>query len=421
MAFGLYKAQNKDWLIFLLGLLTMIKMRLLGTFGVSELIMIPMLFFIPKKEFLENKQAVTVFLLTCLWCIGNIFTDVYRGTSDIDCIKGTVSIMMMAFLIPVAYWCIKDKPERIFYFIAGLAISYSIGFFFQASENYTEEDKDVWQVYAFQYIAVYISGTLFLHKKWAYAYLTLIGYGLWSLFHMSRNVLLSNGLAACIIWYSHFIYNKTSSIKTAQNLFNKRIIILLVLLGGGIGGGTLLYESLASEGALGERARAKYEMQKNTEIGLASARGDFFITLHLIRKSPIIGYGSYAKDKNELAYKESRKLGLYHSRHYLQHKIRNHIIPGHSYILGAWVFSGILGLPIWLYALYLIFLFFKRGLYCQYSISPLLTIWSTIMIFNILFSPFQNRPIIAFFLAIILAILHKSSPLIKTLRNLQNE
>lgn len=89
MAFGLYKASSKDWLVFILGLLTMIKIRLLGTFGVSELIMFGLLIIKAKENpFFQNRQAKTLFVLAILWAAGTLFTDVYRGSSDIDMAKG---------------------------------------------------------------------------------------------------------------------------------------------------------------------------------------------------------------------------------------------------------------------------------------------------------------------------------------------
>lgn len=60
MSFGLYKADSKDWLVFILGLFTMLKVRLLGTFGISEIIMIPLFVVTAKNNpFFKNKKGCT--------------------------------------------------------------------------------------------------------------------------------------------------------------------------------------------------------------------------------------------------------------------------------------------------------------------------------------------------------------------------
>ena len=68
MSFGLYKADSKDWLVFILGLFTMLKVRLLGTFGISEIIMIPLFVVTAKNNpFFKNKKAVRLFTFAILW------------------------------------------------------------------------------------------------------------------------------------------------------------------------------------------------------------------------------------------------------------------------------------------------------------------------------------------------------------------
>lgn len=406
MAFGLYKASSKDWLVFILGLLTMIKIRLLGTFGVSELIMFGLLIIKAKENpFFQNRQAKTLFVLAILWAAGTLFTDVYRGSSDIDMAKGLFSVVFLILILPVAYWCLYDRVERVMYFMGGLAISAILNFYFQGNEEWDEFDVDVWQVYAFEYLAVFLSALMFYRKGNSAGYLILFVFGIWSLFHMSRNVFLVFVISAVLIYVTLVFWKKAKEnpIK-AQTKFDRNIPAILLILSLSFIGIKDTYEHLASDGTLGMRAKAKYEMQKNSSLGLMSGRSDFFISWQLVKESLIIGYGSYAKDKDESAYQKSRKLGLEKNSAYLQNKVRQRFLPGHSHILGAWVYNGILGLPFWLYAIWIIISFFRRGLYKDISITPVLIIWSVIMFWDILFSPYANRPVIALFLAALVAL-----------------
>lgn len=406
MAFGLYKASSKDWLVFILGLLTMIKIRLLGTFGVSELIMIILLITQAKENpFFQNRQAKTLFVLAILWAAGTLFTDLYRGTATVDMAKGLFSVIFLILILPVAYWCLYDRVERVMYFMCGLAISAILNFYFQGNADWDEYEVDVWQVYAFEYLAVFLASLMFNNRKNWIGYSLIFGYGIWSLFHMSRNVFLVFVISAVLLLVTAWYWKKgnANQIK-AQTKFDRNILAILIILSFSLVGIKDTYEHLASDGALGMRAKAKYEMQKNSSLGLISGRSDFIISWQLVKESLIVGYGSYAKDKDESAYQKSRALGLQKNSLYLPNKVRQRFLPGHSHILGAWVYNGILGLPFWLYSIWLIINFYRRSLYKNPQITPLLIIWSIIMLWDILFSPYANRPIIAMFLSSLIII-----------------
>lgn len=410
MALGIYNTRKKDWLVFCLGLFTMIKVRFLGTFGVSELFMICLLVFKSKDaHFFRNKDAKLLFNLALLWLFGTIATDLLRDSGSVDMLKGIFSIVFLILILPASYWCLYDKIERVLYYVAGLSLSAIIGFKFQQSVGFDEYEMDVWQVYAFEYLAVFVASLMFYKRKSAIGYSVLISYGAWSLFHQSRNVFLLFVISSVTIFVMQsYMKNNHIPHRVAQKRFNNGFIKLLVVLSLTFWGIKGTYEHYASNGTLGERAKNKYESQKNSSMGLVSGRGDFFITLKMIKESPIIGYGSYAKDKNELAYQKAKELGFKSDLEYSQQRIRRTLIPGHSYILGAWVYNGILGLPFWIFSIWLIFKFIFHGLYSDVKLSPLLIIWSAIFMWNILFSPFANRAIIAMLLSALIVTLKNS-------------
>lgn len=410
MALGLYKAHSKDWLVFTLGLFSMIKVRLLGTMGLSELMMM-VLFVVEIKDnpFFRNRHAKILFFLAILWAFGTLLTDLYQVSNAIDLAKGLFSIVFLILILPVGYWCLYDKIERLLYYLCGLSISAIIGFLFQQSINLDETSIDVWQVYAFEYLAFFIASLMFYKRLPALGYSVLLGYGIWSLFHQSRNVFLVFITSSVLIYVTNYYWNRSNKMpKIAQAKFDKGFFLVAIILIFTFLGIKNSYEYLASSGTLGDKAKAKYEMQKNSSIGLASGRGDFLISWEMIKDSPIVGYGSYAKDKDELAYQKSKKFGLKNTDKYSQSKIRNKLIPGHSYILGAWVYNGILAVPFWLYTIWLIWCYYRHCLYKKTIITPLMIIWSFIMLWDIMFSPFANRPIIAMFLSSLLVILHKN-------------
>ena len=119
-------------------------------------------------------------------------------------------------------------------------------------------------------------------------------------------------------------------------------------------------------------------------------RSDAFQSLFLISNNPIIGYGSYAKDKNELIRQFDKETN----------RSKNDLLPGHSYILGAWVYSGILGALFWIYILYLIFVFIKDKILLDDKLIGINVLLSFQMLWNILFSPFADRLNFLFFITL---------------------
>lgn len=414
MAFGLYKAEPKDWLVFILGLFTMIKARIIGTFGVSELIMVYFLLFkVRDNPFFYDSKSRRLFILAVLWGVGAAITDLYRSNTYIDSLKGLTSIIFLILILPVGYWCLYDRVKRIMYYFAGLSISAVLGFYFQKSVNLDEYGIDVWQVYAYEYLAVFIAGIFFYRKKYIFGYMILFGYGLWSMFHMSRNIFLIfiiSMLLICMVAHYWQVANEDDF--TAIKIMRGNFVKMLLILGIGFIGIKSSYTYMASSGMLGERAKLKYEMQSTTKMGLKSGRADFFVSMALIQDSPIVGYGSYAKDKDERAYEKFKEIGLERNVKYKQSLVRQKMIPGHSYILGAWVYNGILSVPFWIYVVYLLISFMAKGVFYDMRITPLLIIWVCMTLWNVFFSPFSDRPILAMLLTSILCILNTRQQLV---------
>ena len=404
----------KDWLILLLGLLSLIKVRVIGTFGLCEPIMVALLPYIifKHRSIFRNRRLLILLSLCLLWLIGATISNIFNHSSDLDFLRGDGSIALYTAIIPVAYWCLYDKPKRVIYFFAGLAISAILHYYIQERPIMPERQAYKWIVYAFQYAIILIASLCIWKRRLSpVAYIILLSFGVWGLFHFSRNTFLVFTFATVLIFFAALIKKLTANPFAAQRAFNSNVFLLFVILGITFFGVKTTYEQLASSGSLGEWPQEKYELQKSSPVGLASGRKDFIISWEVIKESPLLGYGSYAKDKDLLAYRKARALDLLYPYEVEQaDKATELFLPGHSHILGAWVYNGILGLPVWLYSLFLIALFFLKALYRQPSIAPILIVWSMLTVWDILFSPFANRPILAFFLCSILAILLPIKP-----------
>ena len=125
MVFGINSFLNKkDILIFIIGLFSLIKIRVLGTFSISELLIFSLYFFsVNPFIWLKNKGMINLFLATLLWLAGVFLSDRYNGSNLIDSLKGFFNVFFLLLLIPFVYWALYDKPHRMLYFWIGNAIS----------------------------------------------------------------------------------------------------------------------------------------------------------------------------------------------------------------------------------------------------------------------------------------------------------
>lgn len=390
MAFGTNEKflSKKNCVVFIIGLFSFIKIRILGTLGISEILIIGLYIgLINPFSFLENKNVVHLYGMTFLWLLGVFISDQLNGTPIIDSLKGLFNVIFLLLLIPFVYWALYDKPSRMLFFWLGTGISSLIGFYFQKVPSLNLYEAEVWSVYAYYPLCIAISGLLYYNQKRFLSYLFIESFAIWSLWHMSRNVFLCMTIGVCLLIFMTNLkylefYDRIRFLK------DKCLILILILCFSifSIGYG---YEYLASHKILGERAYQKYIMQHNSELGLLSARGDFFQSLELVSKKPIIGYGSYAKaNSNMLTYYSLDEKEF----------SKDEILPGHSYLMGGWVYAGILGLIFWLYILRLIFKFLYIGLAYDLKLMGINILLICMMLWNIFFSPFSDRLNFLFFI-----------------------
>lgn len=167
-----------------------------------------------------------------------------------------------------------------------------------------------------------------------------------------------------------------------------RMLIVGMLLLGAAFGALKTYGWAAESGLLGEKSKDKYEAQSALgDIGIVlGGRNESLVTVQAIMDSPLIGHGSWAKDRY---YAELRQLMLY-KLGFLNRFIEpeNDLIPTHSHLLGAWVEAGLGGALFWLVILGMIMATLRRLYASNDKMRPYLTFLMFLFIWDILFSPF---------------------------------
>lgn len=391
---------RKDWLTLTVGLLALIKVRVLGTFALSEILLLVCYLCLGTRfmAFKRDKLARGFMLMTVVWLAGVVLSDLWNDTSTENFLKGTFNVVLLIAQIPPVFWLLRDKPARVLYYYAGLALSSLFNFYFQRADTLDEVGADVWGMYAYVPLFVFaLPGWLYYKGHRLLACAVAEGFAFYSLFHASRNTFLNVTLAVAIILYVGKI-NEQNVARQIKRI-KKHAAGLLLLLAAAFFFVTTVYTHLASNGTLGEAAYEKYVMQSSDKRGLASGRGDFFEAFYMATKHPVFGYGSYAVDKDLILLEYFQQEGILPDDY-----DRYELLPGHSHLMGGWLYAGILGLFFWLYVLKRIGLFAKIGLLRHPRLIGISTIATALTLWNIFFSPFGNRPNFLFFMTLILVL-----------------
>jgi hypothetical protein len=377
-------------LCFLIPFLDPLRIKILGELCTGE-ILIPILgvftfrksiYILKENYFLKLFAILILIYLTCQYS-----TDIYRDTTNDDRFKGLakISITFISFITFIgAFW---DNPRGILFFFWGIASSL-IPAMFVTDQSY-QLDSESWKWLYSMPLTVgmfLLSGNLlqrkFLNHDSKYiVYGTIILFSLTSFFLNYRSLAGLTLVSGFILFY---LFNRGKYVikntKSAINLFIILIIISSIIL--------LFYKWGASNGYLGEKALAKYEYQSDEsgDFNLSSGRTELFFSLEKILESPLIGWGSWAKDRE---YVLGRYRELQGDKPVWFPDGQEGLIPSHSHIFGGWMEAGIGGGLFWL----IFFILLARNIpfisFQKFGILMPILIYITVLeLWDIVFSPY---------------------------------
>jgi hypothetical protein len=161
-----------------------------------------------------------------------------------------------------------------------------------------------------------------------------------------------------------------------------------------------LYGHLARKGALGASASKKYAAQASSSLELLTrGRPEILVSSRAVADSPLVGHGSWAKDPKYLEMQIGSGL------HPSPAMLADGLIPTHSYLMGAWVEAGVLGVPIWIWTLLLAAGVLVRLFGRDTQLVSLVAFAGLALTWNVLFSPFGSfdRLIVPYYILILVA------------------
>ncbi len=378
----------------LLPFLQLIQIKLIGTLLLQDLVAPLLLIMLLTRDGARERltEARTVLLLVLLWLAGAVITDIYRGTVEADLARGWARIGLFAIHI-ATLWLLSNGGRIIilapYVFSSGLvAIATPIIYPTDLSS------ADAFKFGAGGGLLLLMSalGTIPTISTFArgLAPSILIGLvGIVALLNDSRSLFAICLLSAAFTAFAAI----TSRSQRIVRLVTPASFVFFTFVGIGLAQALVaFYGYFASRGYLGQGSQMKYFIQTSGDNSLfLSGRSESLASVQAIIDSPIIGHGSWAQDPYYvwLYFARLAEAGLPAS---LEYYINNYgyLIPTHSYLLGSWVESGVLGVFIWVF----LFALVVRALYAilkrHHFAGPLVAFSGFSLLWDIPFSPFAT-------------------------------
>ena len=414
-------------LMFLIGLFSQTHIHVVGSIGISELIVFliaPFVYATHYAIFKREKVSMALNLLL-LAMVGCLVSSWYNGTYFASAFRGFASPYGFFAGVVVFYVLLRRNPMSFKWYLLGVAISLVICTFYfqQAVEVYKAEGAGAGGELSEKIMEgpIYWIGRLMGFVMWpirgmylkcpqTFSVLATLAFGVWSVVSSvsGRSAALITLMSSALILIGG---------KTRQSIARVQRSFFLLLIGGVMLVFVLkaIYTSAACSGALGETARTKLEAQTKGKKDMLSlvmgGRLPVFIGGYACLQKPILGYGPWAIDEEGITGEFLRKYGnaedyeqLVASEDYFRRMgiTIQQLLPAHSAIIGWWLWYGILGLPIWIYFLYLIYDTVRRRLATVPAFFGLFATMLPDCLWNMFFSPFAGRLNWAFILAMIL-------------------
>jgi hypothetical protein len=331
------------------------------------------------------------------WLLAQVATDIVRHTPQEDYLRGWAKILFTLSNFAALMLLLRFNERRICAFASGIAVGRLLGYVIEPGE-------------------------LARYYPWKFG----IGYPITLLFVLTAQHLRNTGrpraansillMAAlmniamgyrslgliCFLVIGYLMAARYIAVQR-QNAGTRRLVLLGIGLAIPVYASVEIYTYAATTGRLGEEARQKYEQQSGGDFGLLiGGRQEILGSSQAIIDSPLLGHGSWAKNPEyvDLMFDRLASLG------YTITGTRDEtgLIPSHSYLLGAWVESGIVGALFWVWVAVVIGRSLLRTLRLPGRLAPLGAFVGVGTLWDVLFSPFGAEQRLYLTFAMVLAI-----------------
>ena len=418
--------RSKNWILpLLMGAFANTQVRLIGSIGISELIMCLVGPFIFIQDFsqLRKDGFGTWLFFVILLNIGCLTSSLYNHTEVGFALRGFAATYSL-FACTVCFHRVLRKDIGLYrYVLLGLAISsiLNVFAFHQGAEGAVAEQQGgdtveniasgtlFWVGRLLNWVMLPINGW-YLQTPILYSILAPIGIAVYSVAGTASGRSAALGVIGSVFF---ILVGRKSSQR--MRWISKHLILLAI-------GGVFVvfatkagYMALGKYGLLNEKQMARYEGQ--TEGGtktsalslLMHGRVEFFCGAYAAVKRPIVGYGPWPVDEDGLYLEFLSKYGgkedYERASKTFSHMAltgRKSWLPSHSQIIQFWHWFGLPGLLYMLYSLYLKIQYLRKYIHVIPQLYGYIASTTIAGLWHYFFSPYGNRMGVAVGCAVIL-------------------
>lgn len=376
----------KHWLLLLLlGMGDGLRIHVVGLIALSELVVFPLapFLYLKNRRMFTEAGFSTFYMLVFLMIIGALVSTWYNNTWYFACLKHCATLYSIFAYSVVLFLLLKDDFKGIGWlflgtFLASIIVIWgfntaihmdeSIGTAEFASSNAEEVMSGVrfWSTRVSSILRLPIVTSEYLKLPLAYPLIALP-----AAVCVCAAMSISGRSDAAILLAAFALIAIAGKSRKRMMLFGRHFVIFVISVMVAAVVVKNLYKYAATKGVLGEAAKVKYLAQAKQGESLLrilmAGRGEFFIGMRAVLDKPFVGFGAMAEDSRGYwadfiwNYGDIDDYNFFMRMNEIRLRYGDRLrIPVHSYIVGFWGQSGIVGLVFSVYIFYLVYIFFRR-------------------------------------------------------------
>jgi len=370
---------------FLIPTVIWIEVNAVGRIFAPELLLIGLLPFLllTRGAMLADPLPRTFLIMAFMWLLAQILTDLIRDTPFRDFSRGWSKIIFMSMNFAAIYMLVYGSRKRITLFALGIVVGGYLSFLLNPSGFAERQPWKFGLGIPTIMLVLLITQWRPIFRVFGLPTLLILAVGVYSMSVGSRSMA---GIAIFTALYV-FVQQMLGRKRTAPPKFSP-IRTFMFFAGGLMIATTLLnaYQFAASNGMLGEVAQETFARQSAGSFGvLLGGRSEIFVSSQAVMDSPLIGHGSWAKNREYVSRIYELERYGYEITYFSSEE---GLIPTHSHLMGGWVESGIMGAIFWFWLLLLVFRVMSNLYMVREPLSPIVTFVGFLLLWDILFSPF---------------------------------
>lgn len=373
------------------GLASAFVVQIVGNLPLSELLFLPLM---PILIFVQGRQMIRptmrpLLLLLGVWLVGQILTDIYRGTAFLSWARGDANIIFFGVDLLALIALLGRSESRKVIFLIGYSIGHLLALKLQPLQNGNDWKFGPGPSVT---ILVLLCSCYFYRRRNYFVVLLLLG--TLSVVHLIENcrgfVLF---LFITIALTVPIIPERVGRLRLLPPGTLGRVLVLTALALGAGGAALGAVELATLSGWLQKSQEQKNERQAQSPGGiLIGGRPEILVSSRAVIDSPILGHGSKPKDPKyiEMLTDLRERYGISETSPDEAENSTEGAIPSHSFLLGSWVSAGVLGAVFWIYLILPVGRALIRVSLLSLPLAPVYAHMLLNFMWNIFFSPFAS-------------------------------